>query len=42
MKIPAATAKRLTREAVALNESLGDPTAAAKPAAKARGKTEGD
>src|SRR5262249_57884124 len=31
-----ATAHRLTREAVALNRRLGDPTRAAKPAAKAR------
>ncbi len=34
MTIKPATARRLTREAVALNKSLGNPTLAAKPAVK--------
>jgi hypothetical protein len=36
MAIKPATVRRLTREAVALNRSLGDPTHAAKRGAKAR------
>lgn len=32
--VPAATVRRLTKKAVALNRTLGDPTLAAKPAAK--------
>ncbi|HEV7734668.1 MAG TPA: DUF1801 domain-containing protein [Candidatus Binatia bacterium] len=34
--VESATVRRLTREAVALNERLGDPTHAAKPAGKGR------
>jgi hypothetical protein len=36
MTITPATLRRLTREAVALNKTLGDPTQAAKPASKRR------
>lgn len=36
MTITLAAARRLVREAVALNQSLGDPTRAAVPAARAR------
>jgi hypothetical protein len=36
MSVAPATVRRLTREAVALNKTLGDPTHAAKPAAKRR------
>ena len=36
MSIAPATARRLVREAAALNQSLGNPTLAAKPAARAR------
>jgi hypothetical protein len=36
MAIATATVRRLTREAVALNKKLGDPTDAAKPTAKRR------
>jgi hypothetical protein len=36
MTIAPATVRRLTREAVALNKTLGDPTHAAKPTAKRR------
>jgi hypothetical protein len=34
MAVKAATVRRLTRQAVALNQTLGDPTLAAKPASK--------
>ena len=34
MTVAPATVRRLTREAVALNKTLGDPTQAAKPASK--------
>jgi len=34
MAIPPSTVRRLTREAVALNHALGDPTHIAKPASK--------
>ena len=37
--IKPATVRRLTRAAVALNHSIGDPTLAAKPASKQRGKS---
>ena len=37
--IKPATVRRLTRTAVALNHSIGDPTLAAKPASKRRGKS---
>ena len=36
MSISPATVRRLTKEAVSLNQTLGDPTDAAKPAAKQR------
>jgi hypothetical protein len=36
MTVAPATVRRLTREAVALNKKLGDPTHAARPAAKRR------
>ena len=36
MTIDSATARRLTRKAVALNKTLGNPTHAAKPGAKRR------
>jgi hypothetical protein len=39
MTIKPATSRRLAREAVALNKTAGDPTLAAKPAAKRRKKT---
>ncbi|HTE42851.1 MAG TPA: DUF1801 domain-containing protein [Steroidobacteraceae bacterium] len=38
MKISAAVARRLTKEAVALNQALGDPTKAAKPKKNATAK----
>jgi hypothetical protein len=37
MTIAQATVRRLTKEAVRLNETLGDPTSAAKPPAKRAG-----
>ena len=36
MTIAPSTVRRLTREAVSLNKTLGDPTHAAKPASKRR------
>jgi hypothetical protein len=36
MSVTSATARRLVRDAVALNQSLGNPTRATMPAAKAR------
>jgi hypothetical protein len=39
MTIKPAIVRRLTREAVALNQKLGDPTKAAKPSAKAKKKS---
>ena len=36
MSVAPSTVRRLTREAVALNKALGDPTHAAKPASKRR------
>lgn len=36
MSIADATIRKLTRQAVALNEALGNPTAAAKPAKRAK------
>jgi hypothetical protein len=39
MTIKPATVRRLTKEAVALNQRLGDPTLAAKSAPKRRDKT---
>lgn len=38
MTVKTATVRRLTRQAVALNQTLGDPTLAAKPAAKRASK----
>jgi hypothetical protein len=39
MTIKPATARRLAREAVALNKTVGDPTLAARPVAKRRKKS---
>ncbi len=39
MTIKPATARRLVQEAVALNKTVGDPTLAARPAAKRRKKS---